>query len=223
MPPIRLAAVISALVSAMALGGCRRAPRGILGELPIESIIPSPVPGQEKPGIAQPPTGIPAEWTPKALARPWRWIVIHHSATDSGSAATFDTWHRARGWDELGYHFVINNGRGGTDGAIEVGPRWRKQKWGAHCKTPSNRYNDYGIGICLVGDFNKARPTAAQLKSLRKLVTFLSDCYHIHPASILGHRDAPGTNTACPGTSLAHHIHNELCPYLTRRAQLAKR
>src|SRR5437016_3151778 len=54
--------------------------------------------------------GVAREWVPYAPARPWRWIIIHHSATPSGSAAKFDRDHRSKGWDELGYHFVVGNG-----------------------------------------------------------------------------------------------------------------
>ena len=61
-------------------------------------------------------------------------------------------------WDELGYHFVIGNGTHTGDGQVEVGSRWGKQKHGAHCKTPDNYYNDHGIGICLVGNFENSNP-----------------------------------------------------------------
>ncbi len=212
------------VLSAAALGGCAGAPRGIIGELPTESIIITrrrPVRPPRR--VVKPPAAFPADWLKTATQRPWRWIVVHHSASESGSAATFDKWHRARGWDELGYHFVIDNGRGGPDGLVEVGARWRKQKWGAHCKTPDNRYNDFGIGICLVGDFTKAPPTPAQLASLRTLVAVLSDRFSIPSARVIGHGQAPGVNTACPGTFLSRHLHGTLCPYLTRRAQLARR
>ena len=42
--------------------------------------------------------------------RPWKWIVVHHSASPAGSASKFDIEHRAKGWDELGYDFVIAQG-----------------------------------------------------------------------------------------------------------------
>jgi hypothetical protein len=91
--------------------------------------------------------GIPRDWAPAAKAVAWQWIVIHHSATTTGGAAAFDKMHRAKGWDELGYHFVIGNGTDTRDGQVEVGSRWPRQKWGAHAKTPDNRFNDFGIGI----------------------------------------------------------------------------
>jgi len=143
--------------------------------------------------------------------RPWRHIVIHHSASNGGNAEQFDVAHRERGWDELGYHFVITNGQGGPDGLVQVGSRWRKQKHGAHCGgTPNNEYNERGIGICLVGDFTNEMPTRAQLTSLRRLVDYLATTYHIPAESIITHRDAPNAHTSCPGGRLHAHVHGTL-------------
>ena len=136
------------------------------------------------------------DWVP-VPPRPWQWIVIHHSATPYGNAQIIDGWHREKGWDELGYHFVIDNGNGGADGRVEVGPRWTKQKWGAHTKTTDNRFNDFGIGICLVGNFDVDHPSEAQMRSLANLVAFLMKTYHIPAERVLGHSDAKPTD--CPG------------------------
>ncbi|UCC29996.1 MAG: N-acetylmuramoyl-L-alanine amidase [Phycisphaerales bacterium] len=125
--------------------------------------------------------------------------MLHHSATTVGGARTFDKHHRSRnGWDELGYHFVIGNGTDTPDGYVEVGSRWHKQKHGAHCKTPSNYYNEHGIGICLVGNFNKIRPTARQLRSLEQLLRFLSHTCRIPPSRVTTHKAVTG-KTQCPG------------------------
>jgi hypothetical protein len=140
---------------------------------------------------------VPADWVPRGPANRWYWIVVHHSATPTGGAAAFDKMHKAKGWDELGYHFVIGNGTDTSDGKIEVGPRWAKQKWGAHDKTPGNQYNEHGIGICLVGNFDTTRPSAAQLKSLEKLVGYLMKTYHVSADHVLGHGETKATE--CPG------------------------
>jgi hypothetical protein len=147
---------------------------------------------------------VPADWIPKATPRNWQWIVIHHSATAYGSAAIIDTWHRQRGFDCLGYHFVIDNGDGNPDGLVEPGPRWPIQKWGAHTRTADNRFNDFGIGICLVGNFDVDHPTPAQMKSLVRLVMYLMRTYHIPLDHVIGHSDAKPTD--CPGRylSVAH-------------------
>jgi N-acetyl-anhydromuramyl-L-alanine amidase AmpD len=155
----------------------------------VKPALPSPAPA-----IA----GVPREWVPQAQANHWQWIVIHHSATATGGAAAFDKEHKAKGWDELGYHFVIGNGTDTRDGQIEVGPRWPRQKWGAHAKTPDNRFNDFGIGICLVGNFDNTRPTAEQMKSLSRLVAYLMRTYRIPAERVVGHGDT-GKATDCPG------------------------
>lgn len=125
--------------------------------------------------------------------------MLHHSATAVGGARTFDKHHRSRnGWDELGYHFVIGNGTDTPDGYVEAGSRWHKQKHGAHCKTPSNYYNEHGIGICLVGNFNKTKPTAGQLKSLEQLLRFLCHTCRIPPSRVTTHGAVTG-KTQCPG------------------------
>jgi hypothetical protein len=160
------------------------------------AVVPPPV--VQPPVLTEPSLGaIPTTWVPKSEVNHWYWIVIHHSATPTGGAAAFDKMHRAKGWDELGYHFVIGNGTDTRDGQIEVGSRWPKQKWGAHDKTPGNQYNEHGIGICLVGNFDVNHPSPAQMKSLEKLVAYLMKTYHIAPDHILGHGETK--NTDCPG------------------------
>lgn len=131
-------------------------------------------------------------------SRKWRYIVIHHSATDEGNAFFFHKFHRFRGWESLGYHFVIDNGTSGKqDGNIEASPRWIKQHNGAHCK--DSRMNFKGIGICLVGNFNKEEVSARQLDSLVYLVNILKEYYKVPSQNILGHSQVPGAKTDCPG------------------------
>ena len=205
-------ALLAAAVVTVAGAGCKQpiysvltdlpAPPGALG--PPARTVQAPA-GTKRPSAIEPKivpvVTVPVGWIPSVREQRWRHIVIHHSATDRGSAASFDKMHRERNhWDEMGYHFVIDNGRGGPDGIVEVGSRWHKQKWGAHCgQTPNNEYNDYGIGICLVGNFQERMPSARQLASLKKLVRFLAERYGIAAANIIGHTDAPNARTACPG------------------------
>ena len=221
--------LVTLLLAVTALAGCQTQPCIVIADLPADSILSLPT---SPPATAEPPAPpskappgeFPASWVPSAYARPWRWIVIHHSASDAGSAEIFDRWHRARGWDELGYHFVITNGQGGEDGLVQVGSRWVKQKWGAHCGgTPNNDYNNHGIGICLVGDFCDKLPSPAQLQALRKLVIFLADRYGIGGSCVIGHCDAPNSSTACPGAELHRHLNDELRPALRRRSAVAGR
>lgn len=130
----------------------------------------------------------------------WRYIVIHHSATDEGNAEIFDKHHRnVRGWAHgLGYHFVIDNGTAGTrDGQVEVSRRWINQWDGAHAGNAT--YNRYGIGICLVGDFEHSRPTPAQMAALADLCAALMERYNIPLSNVIGHKDINPKHTICPG------------------------
>jgi hypothetical protein len=156
-----------------------------------------PPPSYKPPMPRAPIAGIPRDWIPPVAPRSWQAIVIHHSATPAGGAARFDREHREKGWDELGYDFVIGNGTDTGDGQVEVGSRWIKQKIGAHAKTPDNWYNEHAIGICLVGNFDQDRPTAAQMRSVAKLVAFMMKTYHIPADRIVGHGDTKPTD--CPG------------------------
>ena len=150
-----------------------------------------------------PPGWIPA--TNLENKRRWKGIVIHHSAADYGDAAHEHKVHKSRNFDGLGYHFVINNGvrrngYGKRDGLVEVGYRWRKQETGAHCREnggDANYYNKYTVGVCLIGDFEKTRPTRQQMRSLIKLVQFLKRRYNIRTSQIKGHGDIKATK--CPG------------------------
>lgn len=146
--------------------------------------------------------GIEPGWIPPGgVSSRWECIVIHHSAGEVGGKWRFDRLHRAppRNWNELGYHFVIGNGSDTPEGAIEVGSRWTKQKHGAHCKTPDNYYNDRGVGICLVGNYENHSPSAAQMQALARLVRFLQQRSGIPRSRILAHGQITG-HTACPGT-----------------------
>ena len=134
--------------------------------------------------------------------REWKYVVIHHSASGSGNAARFDKYHRENNhWENgLGYHFVIGNGHGSGDGQIEIGNRWIKQIDGAHAKV--HEYNHFGVGICLVGNFNTTNPTANQMASLITLAKYLQERCGIPSEKIVLHRSVRETD--CPGREFPH-------------------
>ncbi len=159
-------------------------------------------PPSPKPATADGTTG----WTPgdAVTERPWRWIVVHHTATDGGSVKSIHRSHRKRldgdgnPWRGIGYHFLIGNGEGMADGAVEPTFRWRDQLSGAHAGRRAE--NDRGVGVCLVGDFDAADPTPSQLSAARRLVAFLQARYDIPADRVLPH-DAVSA-TKCPGERL---------------------
>ena len=137
--------------------------------------------------------------TPAIRSSRWRYIIVHHSATDVGCARSFDRYHRmVRKWKNgLGYHFVIGNGTKTPDGFVEAGHRWYYQLEGAHAGVA--KYNQHGIGICLVGNFNKTYPTERQMHALVTLVKQLHAEYGIPYENVLPHRAIKPTD--CPGNN----------------------
>lgn len=122
-------------------------------------------------------------------------IVVHYSATYADQDLTvkdIDKMHRERGWQMVGYHYVIRR-----DGTIERGRP--ESMVGAHV----GNQNTGKIGICCIGGLERAtgpnkgvdNRTPQQVESLIKLIR---DILKRHPgAQVVGHRDlAP---TQCPG------------------------
>ena len=104
------------------------------------------------------------------------------------SVEDIDRWHRQRGFNGIGYHFVIYR-----DGSIHAGRS--KRQIGAHCKG----HNTISIGICYIGGLStngkpKDTRTAAQKASLRALVEQLQEEFPL--ATVHGHNEFAAK--ACP-------------------------
>ena len=115
--------------------------------------------------------------------------IIHCSDSPHGRGDTAETihrWHQERGWDGIGYHYVITE-----DGIIENG---RPEYWkGSHAKG----YNK-SIGICLIGT-NEF--THAQFISLER---FLLDNGYGRD-EVVGHYKVNEGKT-CPNFNVEHFL-----------------
>ncbi len=133
--------------------------------------------------------------------RSWKFVILHHTATSSGSVESIDADHKTRRdangrqWKGIGYHFLIGNGHGMPDGDVQATFRWDQQLAGAHAGDAE--YNELGIGVCLVGNFEETPPTPAQLTSTQQLLQALRGELKIEQRQILRHGDLKAT--ACPG------------------------
>jgi len=133
-------------------------------------------------------------------------IILHCSDSDYGDAALIDRWHRARGFERIGYHFVILNAYPDEgafrlkrpcfdrDGAVEIGREI--EAVGAHVRGRNQR----SVGICLIG---RDIFSAAQFAALASLTAKLRDEF---PSSrLLGHLEvvAPGDPLkSCPNLDM---------------------
>lgn len=118
-------------------------------------------------------------------------IIIHCTATVEGhdyTVSTIDSWHRQRGFDCIGYHYVIYR-----DGTVHTGRSIYKV--GAHCKG----YNANSIGVCYVGGVGKdGNPKDTRTPQQRDaLVNLLMRLKRQFPNAVIrGHRDFAAK--ACP-------------------------
>lgn len=117
-------------------------------------------------------------------------IIVHCSATPEGedyTVAQIRQWHLARGFSDIGYHYVVYR-----DGSVHSGRA--ESVSGAHCAG----HNSVSIGVCYIGGCNPRSDkdwqkhtndtrTAAQKAALLSLLRQLKAKYP--GARIYGHRD----------------------------------
>lgn len=111
-------------------------------------------------------------------------IILHHAAAIKCTVDQVDSWHKARGWTCIGYHFFVRK-----DGTIYRGRP--EDTIGAHA---SNNNSD-SIGICAEGNFEVETMPEAQKRALKELVSYLKKKYNI--TVVQRHRDIGQTD--CPG------------------------
>jgi len=139
-------------------------------------------------------------------------IIVHCAATQPGWMADqsveakrdeIDRWHRDRGFNSFGYHYLIDR-----DGQTCAGRGLEEQ--GAH----TYGHNDDSIGICLVGghgssstDAFSTNYTDAQDQALRVLINELK--IRIPTIKkVSGHNDYTNAK-ACPGFKVERWLANK--------------
>ena len=133
-------------------------------------------------------------------------IIVHCSATQEGrdlDAAEINRWHLKRGFNGIGYHYVVL-----LDGTIEYGRSVYKQ--GAHVKGE----NKGSIGICYIGGVESERGSNGKwiAKDTRtpeqkeSLLLLLKTLKKMHPsATIHGHNEFAAKSCLC------FDAYNEYC------------
>lgn len=124
-------------------------------------------------------------------------ILIHCSATPAGrdfTVADIDRWHRSRGFDSVGYHYIVYR-----DGTYVRGRR--DDAVGAHC--PQEGMNRHSLSICYIGglDSRGENPVDTRTPEQRRtIVTLIRTLLYRYPSitRVCGHRDVKGVAKACP-------------------------
>jgi N-acetyl-anhydromuramyl-L-alanine amidase AmpD len=142
-----------------------------------------------------------------------RYIVWHTAADprDNGNrdttAAEIRTWHLARGWSDIGYHFVIRK-----NGTVEKGRN--ESLPGSHVRGLNNQ----SLGICFSGHGDMQPLTPEQMEAGIKLTINLMRKYDIPVANVIGHREINElikagklekefkTSKSCPGNKVNMQI-----------------
>lgn len=116
-------------------------------------------------------------------------LVVHCSDSPQGrgdDAETIHQWHLQRGFDGIGYHYVILE-----DGTVQKG---RPEYWvGAHARG----YNE-SLGICLIGNTSFTKEQFNSLKNFIKGKGFKKD-------EVVGHYQVDSKKT-CPNFNVPEFL-----------------
>ena len=149
-----------------------------------------------------------------------RRITIHHDGMPPASLSSFrqvasrieqirQSHVVARGWADLGYHYVID-----PTGRIWEG---RSIRWqGAHVKDQ----NENNLGILVMGNFDVQSPTSAALTTLDRFVAGQMQQYRIALGNVRTHKERAAT--ACPGRNLQSYMIQTRCGGGTLNAMAAR-
>lgn len=130
-------------------------------------------------------------------------ITVHHDGMNpfhdrgEGAAAArleaIRSAHVSRRWADIGYHYAID-----PAGRVWQGRPTYLQ--GAHVKD----HNAHNLGILVMGNFERQRPTSAALASLEAFVAEQMRRYGVGLRDVYTHQEL--RPTACPGRNLQHHM-----------------
>jgi hypothetical protein len=157
--------------------------------------------------------GSDADPIPDSRRHTPKWITLHHAGvlwTGAKKPEQFvrdlQQWGKRRPelekppmdtyWPDLAYHFLV-----APDGRIFEG---RPVEFEPESNT---KYSLAGnLGVEMMGDFNRQRPSPEQLESVVRLTAWLMQEHGIAIDNVRTHRDAAPGQTECPGRDFYRYI-----------------
>jgi hypothetical protein len=130
---------------------------------------------------------------------PWKYIYIHQSKSVAGNVTMLGN---------PGDHFLVGNGEGLVDGEIQMTQRWNLQQPPAP-PAGVGTMNSNVISVCVVGDFDQMRPTAAQFHRIADLTKTLQAKYRIAAENVMLYPEAAtqgGIGRHFPVTALREQL-----------------
>lgn len=125
-----------------------------------------------------------------------QYVILHSSDTTDGpgtDAVAIRRYHvETLGWDDIGYHWVIER----IGGEVRIVPGRHPRFQGAHTRAAGR--NRDSIGICVVGTFDHEPPHFSQWFASARLAATLATAYGIPVENCRGHREFEPRKT-CPG------------------------
>lgn len=132
-------------------------------------------------------------------------LVIHCSDSPQGrgdNAETIHRWHLEKGWDGIGYHYVIDE-----DGIVENG---RPEYWtGAHV----SGHNTDSLGICLIGEGDYGK------EQFLSLIDLLSTLLKIHDSANIYEHCYFNPDKGCP---LLNEVHRRILRFFFEERYIEK-
>lgn len=159
-----------------------------------------------------------------------RAITIHHTGEPTSPALSSDTmvvaymqklqrYHQSvKRWADIGYHYLID-----SRGIIWEGRAIRHQ--GAHAGNPA--LNKGNVGIALIGNFDRDKPTRVQVDAMQNLVTELCKAHEVPSSRVFTHqecKEAAGLGmTDCPGQNLEGWVKRMVNSLAARSKRISSR
>lgn len=139
------------------------------------------------------------EYTRRALSE-IEFIALHHTeAPRLVTWASVAAYHVSKGWPGIAYHIGVRDVGGRCVVNLLNPPEVRSY----HAHTVGN---DHGLAVCVAGQFDTDKPTAAELDALQRIVAVVRRWATWRRLLVIGHGQVPGNDTSCPGRHLKEVI-----------------